>query len=104
MKFYINNITHDIERIESALRVLGKLIKVTLPEDMTIRIKHGIPKQLSFLCNVPNIGPKKAWLLYTAGITSPERLKDVKRSTLITCLGAKTADKVLDYINNVRNV
>jgi replicative superfamily II helicase len=103
LRFYINNITNDIERIETALRALSKHIDLTLPEDMTVRIKHGVPKQLAFLVNIPGIGPKKAWLMYTAGMTDWEKLTKADRSTFVTCLGPKTADKVIQYVKEKYN-
>jgi len=98
IRFYTQNIIQDIERIETALTHLGKLRGVTMPEDMSVRIQQGIPKELTFLCAIPGIGPKKAWLLYVAGITDPAKLKTTKKSDLITCLGNATATKVWDHI------
>ena len=98
LNFYIQNIVHDMDRIGSALQRIAELTKSNIPEDIILRIRHGVPKQLAFLCNIPNIGPKKAWLLYTAGVTDPDKLSQVDRGTLITCLGVKTADKVIEYL------
>ncbi len=99
LKFHIQGIAMDIERIDGALTKLAELTKTNLPSDLTLRIKHGVPKQLSFLCNIPGIGPKKAWLLYTAGVTNPSKLESTDKSTLVTCLGTLTAKKVWEYLH-----
>jgi len=99
LKFHLQGILYDIERIDSVLTSLASLTGTALPTDLRIRIQHGVPKQLSFLCNIPNIGPKKAWLLYTAGVTDPVKLKETELSTLVTCLGALTAKKVYAAIH-----
>jgi DNA polymerase/3'-5' exonuclease PolX len=91
---------NDIERIDQALRVVADLSSSVLPKDIVIRLKHGIPKQLSFLCDIPGIGPKKAWLLYTAGVVSPEKLKEVEKPTLITCLGNVLANKIWSALHS----
>lgn len=98
LKFHIHNIIKDADRIFSAINMISNLAKVSVSDDALTRLKHGIPKNLAFLCNIPGIGPKKAFMMYTAGIINPDALKIVDEATLINCLGSVTAKKVIKHI------
>lgn len=98
LKFHLQNMIKDMDRLGHALSRISKISGVPLADDIVVRMKHGIPKRLAFLCSIPGIGPKKAFLMYTAGITDPKALERTDRAVLVNCLGSTTADKVLRHL------
>lgn len=99
LKFSIQSILNDIERIVSAVEEVSKLAGVDLTPDIVVRLRYGVPKQLIFLCEIPGIGPKRAWMLFTSGVTDPTQLKNVDRAVLVDCLGGALATKVWEHIH-----
>ena len=99
LSFHIRMITADIERLWSAICDIAALNdkKDLFTPEWLLRLQKGIPQQLAFLCSIPGIGPKRAWLLYVAGVTDPEVLKGTDRAVLVNCVGAKLADRIIEY-------
>jgi len=102
LRFYLNNITQDADRLTNAISMIGKITGIEVPSDLALRIRHGVPRQLAFLCDLPGVGPQKAHLLYLAGVTTPEKLQDTKLSVLINCLGQAAGKKVYECIQEAK--
>lgn len=99
LSFYLRQFINDSERILSALTHLSKLRGIQFDySSLDARLKYGVPKELVWLCEYPNIGPKKAGLMWMNGITSPDVLRQMDVVKLGSIVGKATAVKLINHL------
>ncbi len=97
--FYIRTLLNDAERITGTIGQLVELDGLALQTASLLpRLKHGIPEQLVELCEVPNVGAKRAYLLWTNQIKSRQDLLDAGWEKLAEIVGPLIAKKILEAI------
>lgn len=98
LAFYVKAMVDDAERNVSAINILANILGIQVTKDLEARVRYGVPRQVAFLCDLPDIGAKRAFLLYRAGFTSTDKLAMADQAFLVSCLGPKIGNKLYAHI------
>jgi helicase len=102
----IRNKVETAEWITYSMHELAKLFKcphLRNIEELVVRIKYGIKKDLLSLIDLDQIGRVRARALYASGYHTPKDLKDVsvKRLSAIPSIGPKIAENVVKQVEKL---
>ena len=85
--------------IEELLNVKKELFVKSQIKKLRVRMKYGVRMELLPLLNLKGVGRKRARELYKRGVTSPSKLKEMPKETLIQVLGEKRTNTLLNSLN-----
>ena len=95
------DIYNAVEGVGWLLHASGRLARLFAPEhheeveETTLRIRHGIRRELIPLVRVKGIGRVRARRLFTNGITTPDALVAADPSLIGSIVGGKTAESII---------
>ena len=102
------DIYNAVQGIGWLLHASGRLARLVAPEyqgaveETTLRVRHGIRRELIPLVRVKGIGRVRARRLFTNGITGPEALAAADPSVVGRIVGGKTAESIIRAAKAVR--
>ena len=85
--------------IEELLNLKKELYTKSQIKKLRLRMKYGVRLELLPLLTLKGVGRKRARQLYEKGVTSPQKLKDLPKATLVQILGEKRTNTLLNSIN-----
>lgn len=95
------DIYNAVEGVGWLLHASGRLARLFAPqhrdavEETTLRVRHGIRRELIPLVRIKGIGRVRARRLFTNGITSPETLATADPALIGSIVGGKTAESII---------
>ncbi len=102
------DIFNAVQGIGWLLHASGRLARLVAPEhcdaveETTLRVRHGIRRELIPLVRVKGIGRVRARRLFNSGITGPELLAAADPSVVGHIVGGKTAESIIRAAKAVR--
>lgn len=102
------DIFNAVQGISWLLHASGRLARLVAPEhrdaveETTLRVRHGIRRELIPLVRVKGIGRVRARRLFNNGITGPELLAAADPSVVGHIVGGKTAESIIRAAKAVR--
>lgn len=102
------DIHNAVEGVGWLLHASGRLARLFAPEhrseveETTLRVRHGIRRELIPLVRVKGIGRVRARRLFTNGITSPEELATADPARIGSIVGGKTAESIMRAAKTMR--
>ncbi len=102
-EFY--NILENTKWLLYSLKEIAKMLELRKRDinEMEMRVKNGIKRDIIPLVSVPDIGRVRARKMYSSGITSLKILKEQSLERLSSLLGVGTARKVYSYLHKDEN-
>ena len=102
------DIHNAVEGVGWLLHASGRLARLFGPEhrsgveETTLRVRHGIRRELIPLVRVRGIGRVRARRLFTNGITDPETLAAADPAMVGSIVGGKTAESIIRAAKTMR--
>lgn len=84
--------------VEELLNLKKELFTKSQIKKLRVRMKYGVRLELLPLLTLKGVGRKRARDLYERGVTSPNKLKELPKETLIQVLGEKRTNTLLNSL------
>ena len=99
----IHSLISTAEWLLNAASQIAKIFKWEYHQmklkNLVMRITYGIKEELVELSSIPNIGRKRARILFDAGYTTPSQLTQEQLPALEKLIGKKTAGNLISFLN-----